>query len=288
MITIGKVALVGLGGALLAAQVHGDRSLRTATDTRIEELTGQIQNIRESDQAAMTEVIRQLDILQDRLGETAQGAAKIQQSAANSRKEQLQAIAAIKNTLNAHESAVDTLRQESDAKLDARVGELRDETSKGIGQVQDAVGTVKGDLDVTKGSFNSGLAANKQEIGDLRDQLTTQIARNSQEVAALRRLGERDYFEFDLRNTKDSQRLAAIRLQLNKADVKGRKYDVTLLVDDNKVQKKGAFINEPVQFLVGKDKVRYELVVNAIEKNRIRGYISTPKSSVTSSASLKD
>ena len=107
-------------------------------------------------------------------------------------------------------------------------------------------------------------------------------------MAALRRLGERDYFEFDIRNTKDSQRLAAIRLQLNKADVKGRKYDVTLLVDDNKVQKKGQFINEPVQFLVGKDRVRYELVVNAIEKNRIRGYISTPKSSVASAASLKD
>ena len=33
---------------------------------------------------------------------------------------------------------------------------------------------------------------------------------------------------------------------------------------------------------VGKDRVRYELVVNAINKDRIRGYISAPKDTVSS------
>lgn len=39
-------------------------------------------------------------------------------------------------------------------------------------------------------------------------------------------------------------------------------------------------VNEPVQFLVGKDRVRYEFVVNAVDKDRIRGYVSTPKDGV--------
>ena len=39
-------------------------------------------------------------------------------------------------------------------------------------------------------------------------------------------------------------------------------------------------MNEPVQFLVGKDRIRYELVVNSVDKDRIRGYVSTPKDSI--------
>jgi hypothetical protein len=287
---ISKIALVGVGAvALVGSQIYGDRSLKMASNAQYEELSGQIQSIREADQAGLAEVIQQLDLLQDRLGASDETNAKSAQQAARLRQEQLKAIDQIKQTLTVHESAVDSLRTESDAKLDARVSELRNESTSSIGQVQAAVGTVKGDLDTAKNDLNSGLTANKREISDVREQLTSQIARNAQEVAALRRLGERDYYEFDIRNTKDQARVAAIRLQLNKADVKGRKYDVTLLVDDNKVQKKGQFINEPVTFLVGKDRIRYELVVNMIDKNRIQGYVSTPKANSSSaSASLQD
>ena len=33
----------------------------------------------------------------------------------------------------------------------------------------------------------------------------------------------------------------------------------------------------PVTFLVGRDRLRYEIVVNYVDKDRIRGYLSTPK-----------
>ena len=36
------------------------------------------------------------------------------------------------------------------------------------------------------------------------------------------------------------------------------------------------------QFLVGKEQLRYEIVVNKIEKDRIVGYLSTPKNKVLS------
>ena len=37
-----------------------------------------------------------------------------------------------------------------------------------------------------------------------------------------------------------------------------------------------------VQFLVGRDRLRYEFVVNYVDKDRIRGYVSTPKDKVLS------
>ncbi|MBI4471932.1 MAG: hypothetical protein HY646_04640 [Acidobacteria bacterium] len=36
------------------------------------------------------------------------------------------------------------------------------------------------------------------------------------------------------------------------------------------------------QFLAGRDRLRYELIVNFVDKDRIRGYVSTPKDKVLS------
>ena len=47
--------------------------------------------------------------------------------------------------------------------------------------------------------------------------------------------------------------------------------------DDRNIEKKDKGLDEPVQFYTGKDPVLYELVVNVIEKNKVSGYLSTPK-----------
>jgi len=95
----------------------------------------------------------------------------------------------------------------------------------------------------------------------------------------LRKKGERDFFEFDVTKPKKNEmtRIADIQLQLRKTDPKRAKYDVLIQVDDSKLEKKDRTANEPVQFLVGRDKLRYEIVVNFVDKDRIRGYLSTPK-----------
>jgi hypothetical protein len=36
-------------------------------------------------------------------------------------------------------------------------------------------------------------------------------------------------------------------------------------------------MNEPLQFYTGRDKLLYELVVFNIDKDKVSGYISTPK-----------
>jgi hypothetical protein len=264
---------------LLGTQLYGDWSSRSTADARAKELENQIQSVRAADAARMAELAMELELVQNRLGLTAAETQNAQKVAASARQEHAKAVAALKKALAETEEnsskAVDSLREEAVAKVEA----VRQETTTQLGAVNGEVTLVKTDLDATK----SDLAANRRDLSDVRDSLGRQIAHNADELAVLKRRGERDYFEFDIKK-KDMRSVAGIRLELNKADTKARKYDVTLQIDDNKVQKKGQLINEPIQFLVGKDPVRYELVVNAIEKDRIRGYVSKPKDSGPSNA----
>jgi hypothetical protein len=48
------------------------------------------------------------------------------------------------------------------------------------------------------------------------------------------------------------------------------------------LEKKEQTANGPIQFLVGRDKLRYEVVVNFIDKDKVTGYLSTPKDKVLS------
>ena len=60
-------------------------------------------------------------------------------------------------------------------------------------------------------------------------------------------------------------------------DVKHSRYSLTVSADDRDIVKKDKTIDEPVQFYTGKDPVLFELVVNSIDKNKVSGYLSMPK-----------
>jgi hypothetical protein len=47
--------------------------------------------------------------------------------------------------------------------------------------------------------------------------------------------------------------------------------------DDRNIEKKDRSLDEPIQFYSGKDQMLYEIVVNAMSKNTISGYLSIPK-----------
>src|SRR5207244_6195382 len=147
-----------------------------------------------------------------------------------------------------------------------------------IGTVSSDIKTVAANLDATR----HDLADSRREITDVKTSLSAQIAKNAGELAELRKKGERDFFEFDLPKPKKNEmtRVADIQLQLRKTDPKKAKYDVLIQVDDSKLEKKDRSENEPVQFLVVRDTLPYELVVNFVDKDRIRGYLSTPKDKV--------
>ena len=161
------------------------------------------------------------------------------------------------------------------AAVSTKVTEVQQGADTKIAGVSGEVKTVSANLDATK----KDLADSRREITDVKTTLSAQIARNSTELNDLRKKGERDYFEFDISKPKKNElsRVADIQLQLRRTDPKKAKYDMLIQVDDSRLEKKDRTANEPVQFLVGKDKLRYEIVVNYVDKDRIRGYLSAPK-----------
>lgn len=145
-----------------------------------------------------------------------------------------------------------------------------------IADVSTDVGTVKTDVASTRSELQKTIADLKSVRGDLGVQ-SGLIATNSTELGALKRLGERNYFEFKLGKTKQPQRVGDITLLLKKTDPKKNKFTVNVMADDKLTEKKDRNINEPVQFYTSKARQPYELVVNQVQKDLITGYLATPK-----------
>ncbi|HEY1241202.1 MAG TPA: hypothetical protein VGF16_11640 [Bryobacteraceae bacterium] len=145
-----------------------------------------------------------------------------------------------------------------------------------LGDVSSDVGNVKTQVTSTQAELQKTIAQLKSVQGDMGVQ-SGLIATNAGELQALRRLGERNYFEFKLGRSKQPQRVGDITLLLKKVDPKKNKYTVDVMADDKLTEKKDKNINEPVQFYTSKAKQPYELVVNQVQKDQIVGYLATPK-----------
>ncbi len=163
------------------------------------------------------------------------------------------------------------------AKVGGEVEQLKATTESKIGAVSTEVGTVKTDVSQTKTELQKTIAELKSVRGDLGVQ-SGLVATNGSELAALKRLGERNYFEFDIKKTKEAQRIGgAVSLKLKATDLKRNRYTVEVMADDKVTEKKDRSLNEPVQFYVAKARIPYEIVVNQVAKDRIVGYLATPK-----------
>jgi hypothetical protein len=269
--------------ALFGYQSYDIHSTRTMMQSRLDGLESKVQAVQDSDVNRIAELTTSLNMANERIGATSKDIIKqTEKATAALKKEQSKTVADLHNQLQSqteqHEKAVNALRDESVAKIE----KVQQDANSQIGAVNGDVKAVNGQVDLVKGDLaltKDQLAANRREIGDVRDSLGRQIAHNESELSILKRRGERNYIEFNIPKSNSMQRVGDIQLQLTKADAKAQRYDVALLVSDAKLAKKGQIINEPVPLLVGKNQLRYELVVNSVEKDRIRGYVSAPKDS---------
>jgi predicted nucleic acid-binding Zn-ribbon protein len=167
-------------------------------------------------------------------------------------------------------------------KLSTDIGDVKQQAvtaNTKIDSVSTDVTSVKGDVASTKGELEKTIAELKSVRGDLSG-TNSLVATNGKELAALRRLGERNYTEFKLIKTKEPQRVGDIALLLKKTDPKKNKFTIEVRADDKSTEKRDRNINEPVQFYVAKAAQPYELVVNDVKKDQISGYLSTPKDRV--------
>jgi hypothetical protein len=148
--------------------------------------------------------------------------------------------------------------------------------STDVASVKTDVGGVKTDVATTKTELETTKAQMQRMMGD-EGKMSGLIATNHDELEILKHKGDRNYIEFTLQKGAKPTLLSTIKLQLKKVDEKHGKYTMNVSADDRNIEKKDKNLDEPVQFYTGKDPVLYELVVNVVEKNKVSGYLSTPK-----------
>jgi hypothetical protein len=144
-----------------------------------------------------------------------------------------------------------------------------------VGALSQDVTATKGDLENTKKLLDS----TRSDLGMARSELGTLIARNHDDIETLRKMGDRDYFEFSLDRNQPA-RVAGIGLVLKKTNLKRHRFNVILQADDMEIEKKDRTVNEPVFFYLRGQKKFYEMVVNKVESKKVTGYVSTPKGAV--------
>ncbi|HXX71268.1 MAG TPA: hypothetical protein VEI55_03185 [Candidatus Acidoferrum sp.] len=174
--------------------------------------------------------------------------------------------------------SVKTEQQKSDAQLREQIGAVQADTTAKFGQMSTQLNGTQTDLNATK----ADLAATKTQMQTMKGDLGVQsglIARNHDEVEELKRLGERDIFEFSLNKSKKGlEHVGPIQVQLKKTDPKKYQYTLNVVADDKTIEKKDRTAGEPIQFYVHGVRAPYEIVVFDVAKDQIKGYLSTPKS----------
>jgi predicted nucleic acid-binding Zn-ribbon protein len=166
------------------------------------------------------------------------------------------------------------------SQVEAQVQAAKSETESKIGQVNTEVGGVKTQVSAVKSDLEAtrrDLEGTQRRLEDVHETLNAAVAKNATELAQLRLKGERKYIEFTISKTKESTKVEDIRLMLTKVDVKKGKFSLKIFADDSQLEKKDRLINEPMQFLVGQNRVRYEVVINLVQKDKASGYLSIPK-----------
>lgn len=181
------------------------------------------------------------------------------------------------NLRSAHDRLAKTVGANS-----AGLTAVRDDTAAQLAAANTKMGAVSTDVknvSTRLDSTQTDLAADRRQLTETTTRLSSQIGKNAGDVAALQRQHGHDIFEFDVQKAggNDVARVEDIRIQLTKADVGHSKYNVILYLDDRRIEKKDLLVNQAIQFVVGKDRVHYELVVTAVDRDRIRGYVSVPK-----------
>ena len=260
MIAGGCLALIGLQG-------YGMMSMRGTMEDRIGSVERELQSAHNQDNRKLTRLALDLDLVTTRMGITSQELQQAHALAQQLKQENAQTAQRLRRELaaKADSKAVMEFREEAANKLT----EVQQDATTKIAGFTGEVQVVRTDLDATR----HDLANSKEDLGKL-------IARNSTELAELRRKGEREYIEFDINKAKEFQHVGVVSVQLKKTDVKRQKFDVVINADDSSIMKKDRTANEPVTFLAGRDRLRYEFVVNYVDKDRIRGYLSAPKDKV--------
>jgi hypothetical protein len=251
IVILAIVSIAGLGLAwhnsteLQQAQQTFGTQMKTAEQTSTQQIATFEQKLTQAN-ATSTELQSDLGVVEKRLRVTQGDLKKARDEEAKIREESAQKLA----------------QMDTDVKSQLATKASSDDLTA----VNGTVNNVKSDLENTK-----------NDVKMARSELGTLIARNHEEIDTLRRMGERDYVEFNVQGKNKPQKIGNLTVELRAVDVKKNKYTVALTVDDVRTEKKDRTVNEPVVFYPRGTHQADEFVVNSISKDKISGYVSMPK-----------
>ena len=192
------VLFLGIGGVLyLGNSARTDlQNALAASNTKADVLSKEL----DQTNTRVAELRGQLDVTSQKLGLTQDELARARTLAQTIQKQQ----------------------QESDSKLGTQIGQVQ----QGQQEANAKIGAVSTDLTGAK----SDIASTRKDLEDTKSKLTSTvgdlgvqsglIARNREEVDALKRLNERNIYDFNLPKSKTPQHVGPIQLTLRSTDAK--------------------------------------------------------------------
>ncbi len=157
----------------------------------------------------------------------------------------------------------------------AAVKQSTSQAHEGLDRISTQVDQLR-DTTASKKDLEAAVANLNRVTGDL-GVVSDRIATNEDELNALRKLAERDYLDFEIYALNSPIMVAdGISITLKSADPASQRYSLELEVDGRKIEKDNREVNEPLQFLVGRDRTPWELVVNNVGVGMISGYLARP------------
>ncbi len=224
----------------------------SSSEQRVAKLEQQQKEVAESVAATKATANETFQALRDKVGMTAEEL--------NARTQELRRQQAVAAKLSQAQQA----QQQQLSQVTGDVSTVKTE----LGGAKTDIANTRTDLDETKRKLES-------TIGDLNVQ-SGLIAHTRDDLEVLKHKGDRNYYEFTLVKNV-SKPVSTISLQLKKSDRKKSKFTLNVIADDRTIEKKDRSLFEPMQFYTGRDRMLYELVVMTVDKDRVSGYLSTPK-----------
>jgi chromosome segregation ATPase len=264
VLAVGLVALTGFS-FYQYSQVKG---LRQELNTTVERQSADMQSQLASQNAALKGTVSELQAkLDDAQQLTSQSIARAQSLAAK------HADTALTRMQQDWQKSSADQQQALNTQLEG----IKTETATRFDGVGASVETVKTDLASTRAQADKTATDLDRMTGDM-GVISGLIATNGKQIAQLRALGDRNIYEFNITKKAGMQKVGDIQMKLTKADRKKNRFTVVVMADDKFIEKKDKTTNEPVQFYaVSGSRQPYELVVNEVNKDTIKGYLATPK-----------
>ncbi len=141
---------------------------------------------------------------------------------------------------------------------------------KQLADSQKQIAETQANLEQAKSELNGNLESTKGELG-------AGIAHNHDQLVALEKKGERNYYEFSYDKSPTLHRTGPISILVRKADTKHAYCDLQMVVDDRTITRKHINLFESVTLHPEGYPQPLELVINRIDKDTVKGYLSEPK-----------